>query len=129
MQVIFGIRERLLEPEDLSALVAKAPTLYKEIASGVQTNMPLEDLIKLAILAQKVPEESIQHRSITAQEIIFAESADEQSVLVPLPEQIRQLRDDIFLVSTGTLGPLLPGTRAVSHRRPSGSGATTCPWS
>jgi hypothetical protein len=27
-----------------------------------------------------------------------------------LPEQIRQLRDDVFLVSTGTLGPLLPGT-------------------
>jgi LCP family protein required for cell wall assembly len=109
-QVIFGIRERLLEPEDLSALVAKAPTIYKEIASGVQTNMPLDDLIKLAILAQKVPEESIQHRSISAQEIIFAESPDEQSVLVPLPEQIRQLRDGIFLVSTGTLGPLLPGT-------------------
>lgn len=109
-QVIFGIRERLLEPEDLTALIAKAPVLYSEIAAGVQTNMTLEELIKLALLAQKVHEENIESRSISAQEIIFAESPDEQSVLIPLPEKIRELRDEVFLVSTGTLGPLTPGT-------------------
>ena len=109
-QVIIAIRERLLHPDDLSLLISKAPALYTEIASGVQTNMSLEELIKLAVLAQKVPEENISRGAISAQEVIFAESPDGQSVLVPLPEKIRQLRDEIFLVSTGTLGPLLPGT-------------------
>jgi len=109
-QVIFGIRERLLSPEALSLLITKAPVLYAEIASGVQTNMTLEELIKLALLAQKVSEENISHGAISAQEVIFAKSPDEQSVLVPLPEKIRQLRDEVFLVSTGTLGPLTPGT-------------------
>ena len=119
-QVIFGIRERLLEPDDLSLLISKAPALYSEIASGVQTNMTLEELIKLALLAQKVPEENISRRAISANEVIFAESPDEQSVLVPLPEKIRQLRDEVFLVSTGTLGPLLPGT---SQERMAAEGA------
>lgn len=109
-QVISAIRERLLNPDDLSLLISKAPALYSEIASGVQTNMTLEELIKLAVLAQKVPEENISRGAISAQEVIFAESPDGQSVLVPLPEKIRQLRDEVFLVSTGTLGPLLPGT-------------------
>ena len=36
-QVIFGIRDRLLSPEALSTLIAKAPTLYAELASGIQT--------------------------------------------------------------------------------------------
>ncbi|MBU1661764.1 MAG: LCP family protein [Chloroflexi bacterium] len=119
-QVIFGIRERLLEPEDLSLLITKAPALYAEIASGVQTNLTLEELIKLAVLAQKVPEESIERGAISASEVIFAESPDEQSVLVPLPEKIRQLRDEIFLVSTGTLGPLTPGN---SQERMAAEGA------
>jgi LCP family protein required for cell wall assembly len=108
-QVIFGIRERLLKPEDLSLLISKAPALYSEIASGLQTNMTLEELIKLAFLAQKIPQENIIQGAISTQEVILAESPDGQSVLVPLPEKIRQLRDKIFLVSTGTLGPLLPG--------------------
>ena len=108
-QVIFGIRERLLEPQNLSTLVSKAPTLYAEIAAGVQTNMTLEELLKLAFLAQKVPEENITKGSISAQEVVFGETDDGQSVLVPLPEKIRLLRDDVFLVSTGTLGPMLPG--------------------
>jgi LCP family protein required for cell wall assembly len=119
-QVIFGIRERLLKPENLSLLISKAPALYSEIASGVQTNMTLEELVKLALLAQKIPEEDISRGAISANEVIFAESPDEQSVLVPLPEKIRQLRDEVFLVSTGTLGPLLPGT---SQERMAAEGA------
>jgi len=119
-QVIFGIRERLLEPQNLSMLVSKAPTLYAEIAAGVQTNMTLEELLKLAILAQKVPEENISEKTISAQEVVFGDTDDGQSVLIPLPEKIRQLRDDVFLVSTGTLGPLLPGT---SQERMASEGA------
>jgi len=119
-QVIFGIRERLIDPKNLSLLVSKAPTLYAEIAAGVQTNMTLEELLKLAFLAQKVPDENILKDSISAQEVVFGETDDGQAVLVPLPEKIRQLRDDVFLVSTGTLGPLLPGT---SQERMAAEGA------
>ena len=109
-QVILGIRDRLLKPESLSDLIAKAPTLYAEIAAGVETNLTLDEVIKLAVLAQKVPDENIQRGSVTAAEISFAMTDDGQSVLIPLPEKIRQLRDEVFLVSTGTLGPLTPGT-------------------
>jgi LCP family protein required for cell wall assembly len=108
-QVILGIRERLLKPESLSELVSKAPDLYKEIAGGVSTNMTLDEVIKLAVLAQKVPDENIQRAAISAKEVNFATTPDGQAVLIPRPEKIRQLRDQVFLVSTGTMGPLTPG--------------------
>jgi LCP family protein required for cell wall assembly len=111
-QVILGIRERLLKPESLADLIAKAPTLYGEIAAGVQTNMTLDEVVKLALLAQKVPEENIKRGAISASQVNFATTPDGQAVLIPLPEKIRQLRDEVFLVSTGTLGPLAPGTAA-----------------
>ena len=109
-QVIFGIRDRLLNPNSLTDLIAKAPALYAEIASGVQTNLTLDEVIKLAVLAQKVKDADISRVAISVSEIIMAQTPDEQSVLIPLPEKIRQLRDEVFLGSTGTLGPLLSGT-------------------
>jgi LCP family protein required for cell wall assembly len=108
-QVILGIRERLLKPESLTDLISKAPNLYTEIAAGVSTNMTLDEVIKLAVLAQKVPEENIQRGAVSAAQVSFATTPDGQSVLIPRPEKIRQLRDEVFLASTGTLGPLTPG--------------------
>ncbi len=111
-QVILGIRERLLKPDSLAELISKAPALYGEIAAGVQTNLTLDQVVRLAILAQKVPDGNIQRAAISAAEVNFATTPDGQAVLIPLPEKIRQLRDEVFLVSTGTLGPLAPGSEA-----------------
>ena len=111
-QVILGIRDRLLKPDSLADLISKAPALYGEIAAGVQTNMTLDEVIKLAVLAQRVPDMNIQRGAISTAEVNFATTPGGASVLIPLPEKIRQLRDAVFLVSTGTLGPLAPGTEA-----------------
>lgn len=109
-QVVYGIRDRLLKPESLSDLIAKAPALYAEISSGVRTNMTLDEAIKLAWLAQKVPEDQIRARAISPSEVSYARTPDGRSVLLPLTEKIRHVRDEIFLISAGTLGPLSPGT-------------------
>jgi hypothetical protein len=59
-QVIMGIRNQLLRPGMLPLLISKAPVLYNEIAAGVKTNLNLEQVIKLAWLAQQVPDENIK---------------------------------------------------------------------
>lgn len=109
-QVIYGIRDRLLKPESLSDLILKAPTLYAEISSGVRTNMTLDEVIKLAWLAQKVPDDQINAKAISPFDVSYARTPDGRSILLPKTEKIRQLRDEIFLTSTGTLGPLSPGS-------------------
>ncbi len=110
-QVIMGIRERMLSPEALAIMITKAPSLYTELVSGVQSNLQLDEALKLALLAQKIPEGNIKRESISIPQVLLAESPDEQSILVPLPDKIRLVRDEVFLASTGTLGPLAPGSR------------------
>jgi LCP family protein required for cell wall assembly len=105
-QVIMGIRHRLLKFDNLMpTLVAKAPALYEELSSGVNTNLSLDDAIRLGWLALQIPEEDIKRAIIGADHVAFAQSPDgEQDVLKPLTEKIRLLRDEIFTES----GPVSP---------------------
>jgi hypothetical protein len=104
-----GIREQVLSVDILPKLIAKAPTLYSELASSIRTNLTLDEVIRLALLAQSVPEESIKRGIINKDNVFFGETADGQSILIPIPDDIQNLRDEIFATS-GAIGPQLPGT-------------------
>jgi polyisoprenyl-teichoic acid--peptidoglycan teichoic acid transferase len=108
--VILGIRERLLSPDALATLIFKAPTLYEQLISGIKTNLQLEQVIRLTALAQNIPDGNIEREAIDLNQVLLAETPDGQKILIPLPDKIRQLRDEIFLTNTGTLGPLAPGS-------------------
>jgi hypothetical protein len=72
--------------------------LYTELASGIHTNMTFDEAIKFAWLAREIPEENIRKGAIAPPNMVtFAVSPDgDQKILVPVPDQIRQLRDEIF---------------------------------
>lgn len=107
-QVILGIRDRIINARMLPALISKAPTLYKELSSGIDTNLSLTDAIRLALLAQSVKDEDIQQGVIGQGYTLFGQSPDDLSILIPIPDKIHVLRDQIF-ASTGVLGPETPG--------------------
>lgn len=107
-QVILGIRDRILDFDLLPQLIEKAPVLYREIVTGISTNMTLDEVIKLAVLAQQVPDENIRQGVIDINYVAYGWSPDELSILVPYPDRIRVLRDEIFATS-GSLSPLTPG--------------------
>jgi LCP family protein required for cell wall assembly len=108
-QVIMAIRDRLISPEALPTLISKAPTLYNELASGIRTNLTLDEVIRLALLAQTVPGESIQRGVIDKDNVFFGNSPDGLSILIPIPDDIHLLRDRIFAAS-GALGPAVTGS-------------------
>jgi LCP family protein required for cell wall assembly len=107
-QVILGIRDRLLSLEALLALIQRAPALYKELASGIRTNLSLDDVVRLALLANEVPGEDIKQGVLGTEYTIFGRSPDNLSINIPIPDKVRLLRDEIFATS-GALGPLTPG--------------------
>jgi polyisoprenyl-teichoic acid--peptidoglycan teichoic acid transferase len=114
-QVIMGIRDRVLDFNLLPGLVTKAPTLYKELSSGIRTNMTVDQVIRLALLAQSVPDENIQRGVLGEKYVLFARSPDNLSILIPLPDKIHELRDQIFAAS-GALNPATPGDAAERMR-------------
>lgn len=104
-QVIMAIRDRLLDINMLSTLISKAPTLYQELSSGVQTNMTLDQAIRLAWLAQQIKDENIKKGIIGTTHVNFVKTPDGMDALKPLPDQIRLLRDEIF-TTTGPVSPV-----------------------
>jgi LCP family protein required for cell wall assembly len=103
-QVIMGIRDRLLEPGMITDLIAKAPALYEELSSGINTNFALDEVIQLAWLAKGIPTENISRGIIGEEHVNFGVSPDGLEVLKPLPDQIRLLRDEVFM-HTGAFTP------------------------
>ena len=108
-QVILGIRNRILEFDLLPGLIAKSAQLFAELSSGIQTNLSLDDAIKLAVLAIQINAEDIQRAVIGEKQIVYGRSPDDLAILIPLPDKIRELRDQVFTGNTN-LGPLTPGS-------------------
>ncbi len=110
-EVIMAIRDKLLDPANFLNLMAKAPTLYSELSSGITTNLSLNDAMRLAVLAKDIPMDSIQRGVIDytmMQDATYNLDGQELAVLRPYPDQIRELVDTIF--GSGTMQPMAGGT-------------------
>ena len=113
-KVILAIRDKVLDPEYFPQLLAQAPQLYDTFSSGIHTNMSIEDAMKLAVLVKDIPVESIKQGVINDDMISYVNfefNGVPASVLRPVPDLIRILRDEIF-VPGGPLSPLAQGDSA-----------------
>jgi LCP family protein required for cell wall assembly len=110
-KVILGIREKVLDPRFFPQLMASAPQLYNTFSAGIHTNMSLEDAVKLAALVSGIPLESIRQGVIndtmlTPGNVTLGGQA--AAIYMPVPDKIRELRDEIFS-SSGPTTPLATG--------------------
>lgn len=97
-EVIMAIREQVLQFNMLPTLISKAPRMYHEISEGVSTNLTLDQIIRLALIGAQIDEKRINKGVISPpdQVMISTNPEDGQSILVPVPDQIRILRDEVF---------------------------------
>lgn len=93
-----AIRDQVLQFNMLPTLISKAPRLYKEVASGISTNLTLAQIVQLARLAADIQKENIKRGVISPPLQVEAATnpEDGQSILIPIPDQIRILRDEIL---------------------------------
>lgn len=110
-EVIMAIRDQIFNLKLLPTLVAKSPILYNELSKGVRTNLNLQQIIQLALLAERIPRENIKKEVIGEDQVTFDTAPDGQSIVKPIPDKIRLLRDEIFTAG-GPLGPMVNPTQA-----------------
>ncbi len=110
-EVIMALREQVLSPENFPQMVKIAPDVYKEAAAGLRTNMSFEDALKLGALATQIDVSQIKRGVINYEMGILDRSPDGLSIMKPIPDQIRILRDDIF-TANGALSPQAVGEPA-----------------
>jgi LCP family protein required for cell wall assembly len=110
-QVILAIRDKVLAPGNFINLMSQAPTLYNELSAGINTNLPLNDAMRLAVLAKDISLDNIQHGVIDytmMQDLTIDVNGAPAAILRPFPDKIRELVDKIF--SSGTMQPLATGS-------------------
>ncbi len=105
-QVIMGIRQRILEFDVLPSLIQNAPDIYQNISNSINTNLTLDQVIKLARLALEIDTQDIKSGIIAPpNQVSLGRSPDGLEILKPIPDQIRILRDEIF-ANVQSAGPL-----------------------
>ena len=107
--VIMAIRNKVLDPVNFPLLIARAPEIYETVQSGINTNLPFEDALKLAVLMQQINPENIKRGVINYDMVLLDKSPDGLDIFKPIPDKIRELRDDIFTTG-GALSPAAKGT-------------------
>jgi len=95
-QVILAIRDRVLSFDLIPTLISRAPALYQDLSRGVRTNLTLDQIVKLGLIAGQIPPDSISRAVIGEPQVTFDWSLDGQFILIPIPDQIRLLRDEVF---------------------------------
>ena len=97
-EVLLAVRDQALRVDQFAKLIVQAPQFWQTFQDNVNTNLPFEDAMKLALLIQKIPKENIQTAILDYNYVYNETTPDGRQVLVPLRNEIRALRDEFFAI-------------------------------
>jgi polyisoprenyl-teichoic acid--peptidoglycan teichoic acid transferase len=95
-QVLFAIRDRVLDADAIPQLIAQAPSLWASFNQNVYTELSLERLIQLGLALKDIPVENIRTGVIDGNYIMPYTTSQGASVLVPRREAMGGLMAQIF---------------------------------
>lgn len=95
-QVVMAVRDKILRIDMVPKLLIDAPELWRILQDNVRTNLKFDEVIQLGLLAQEIPEGNIRSAVIDYDYVYNQITPDGQAVLVPIREDIRALRDQLF---------------------------------
>lgn len=111
-QVVMAVRDKIFQLDSMPTLLAKAPILYEELASGIHTNLSFNEMVSLALLAMKVSPSEVERGVIAPPDMVLLETHfDGAQVLKPITDKVRALRDEIF-TGTGAIAPTVQDPQA-----------------
>jgi LCP family protein required for cell wall assembly len=111
-EIILAIRNQMLRPEVTAMLLTHGFQIYQDLSSGVNTNMSIDEMFSLAWAMKDINDWEITQAIIAPEAcnlpgcvgedyVTLGTSPDGLSILKPLTENIRILRDHVF--STGSV--------------------------
>lgn len=121
--VIFAIRDKILDPHNFPGLVVNAKFLYDDVQSGINTNLTFPEIMSLGVLVKDIPQDKIKRGIIDYSMVNLGNvmvNGQNENVVKPIPDKIRELRDEIF-TSGGALSPLAKGADALDLAKQEGA--------
>lgn len=94
------MRQRLQDPRVLASLIAAAPDLLVELSDSIKTNLTLEEMQRLAVLARNITPDKIKTEVLDQRYTEFATTPEGYQVVIPKRARIAELRERFFSTST-----------------------------
>ena len=94
-QVVLAVRDKLLGM-GLTELLRQAPTLWQQVEQGIRTDLSLEELVQLGILAHDIPSESIRNEVLNQAYVSNHTTETGAQVLVLSNEKAAPLIQSLF---------------------------------
>lgn len=94
--VVLSVRDRVLQLDMVPQLIRQAPQLWQTFQVNVRTNMTIDEALQLGLLVQDIPREKISTAVVDYDYVYSETTADGRQVLVPIRDEIRHLRDELF---------------------------------
>jgi LCP family protein required for cell wall assembly len=96
-EIAIGIRNQLLRPDVQALILTDGLRIYQELSGGLNTNMTFQEMLRLGWLVKDVDLANIRSGIISPpDQVTLDTSPDGLSILKPITENIRLLRDEIF---------------------------------
>ncbi len=104
-EVVLAIRDQMLRRDVQKIFLSNPQGIWDLFSEGIKTNVPFDDAFKLGILALRINPAQINQWVISPPDYVtLATSPDGLSILKPITQNIRILRDQIF-TPVGQSGP------------------------
>ena len=97
-QVLLAVRDQALRVDQFPKLIVQAPQFWQTFQDNVNTNLSFDDAMEIGLLVQDIPQEKIQTAILDYSYVYNETTPDGRQVLVPLRNEIRALRDELFPV-------------------------------
>jgi LCP family protein required for cell wall assembly len=96
-EVILAIRQQLMRDDVRNLILTRGFQIYQDLSSGINTNMTIEEMLKLGFTLRNVEVGEITQAVIAPPNYVtLGTSPDGLSILKPITENIRTLRDQLF---------------------------------
>ncbi len=95
-QVIFAIRDKVLDVNNLTQVVVSAPAIWSSVQEGVRTGLTFDQLLRLGWYAKDIPLENIHTGVIDEQYITFYTTPSGSSVVIPNRYALGTLMTQVF---------------------------------
>ena len=94
-QVLMAVRAKLLSMGPVE-MVRQAPNLYRQIEDGVRTDLSLEQMGQLALIAKDIPKDNIQTAVLDQEYVVGHRTPGGASVLVLINNRAAPLIQEMF---------------------------------
>lgn len=95
-QVLYAVRDRILNLNMVPALIAQAPSLWSSWADNLYTGLNFEQIIQLGLYVRNIPRENIKMGVIDYRYLQSYTTPDNASVLIPNRSRLGDLMVEVF---------------------------------